>query len=370
MLKVEKIENFDNFLAIRNEWNDVLGRSEANNFYLTHEWLSVWWKNLGCNKKLLVICVKENNEITALAPLMISRGTLMKFPVKKVEFIGSGWGHGGFLLNKKKKESLDAIWNFLFEKVQFDIIVLSQIRKDLKDTSLLADSLPRSRFPVLSDTYAIPIIKLHGSWEEYLKNFRKGFRKTFENRERFLRKKGNVEFLRLQEPLDIKGAMEDVFRVSLKSWKAREGTAIASTLPVKNLYSDLAYELMKLKKLDISLLKLNSQPIAYIFGARHNNNFIDIDIAFDLAFSNVSPGIQLHNFIIKNLLNEEVNEFDFVMAHDYKKEYTDYERQFTTFTILNRGLYPKFLFLIRSGMFPILKKLSNRFSKASQKSGT
>jgi len=357
MLTVKKIDNFEIFLSMRKEWNDLLSRSESDNFYLTHEWLSVWWKNLGHDKKLYVLGIKDGNELIASVPFMISQGTFMKFPVRKIEFLGAGWGHGGFLLKDKKDECLNLIWEHIFSNVKFDLIGLSQIRNEINDALLISKNLADKRLTFLFDKYYIPVIKLEGTWEEYLKKFRKGFRKTFENRERFLRKKGRVELSRFKKPFNLDEVMGEVFSISLKSWKAKKGTAIASNGAVRNLYSDLAKELMNIDSLDISLLRLNNEPLAYIFGARYKKSFIDIDIAFNLDFSNVSPGIQLHNFIIKNLLEEDIDEFDFVMAHDYKKEYTDYEREFINITIFNKGFYPKFLYFMKSRFFPVLNGL-------------
>ncbi|MYJ79272.1 MAG: hypothetical protein F4047_14250, partial [Caldilineaceae bacterium SB0670_bin_27] len=35
------------FSALASEWNDLLARSRYDTFFLTHEWQSVWWQQLG-----------------------------------------------------------------------------------------------------------------------------------------------------------------------------------------------------------------------------------------------------------------------------------------------------------------------------------
>jgi len=282
----------------------------------------------------------------------------MKFPVRKIEFIGSGWGHGGIILTDKKEESLKLIFEFLRKDRNYDLIVIARICNKKEEVEFLTRELIRKRIKFLKSDYGVPFIKIEGTWEEYLASFRSGFRKTFQNRERYLRKKGEVVFERFKELKNTEEIMAKVFDVSLRSWKAKCGTAIASSVAVKKLYSDLSEKLNENGWLDVSLLNLNNNSIAYIFGARYGRTFVDIDIAFDLELSNTSPGIQLHNLVLKELFSSGgITEFDFVMKQDYKKDFTSYEKNFPTISVFKGTLYSMLLFLVSKKILPLIKKV-------------
>lgn len=58
---------------------------------------------------------------------MLTKGTFAKLPVRKIEFIGSGWRYGGIILYKKKPECLNKVFTALDEIKNSDMICLSQI---------------------------------------------------------------------------------------------------------------------------------------------------------------------------------------------------------------------------------------------------
>lgn len=356
MLVIEKIEDFNQFLSLKEEWNKLLSESDSNTLFLTHEWLSVWWKNLGKGNKLFILCVKEDGKILAIAPFMCSKGTLMKLPVKKIEFIGAGWGYGGIILTTKKKECLQTILEYIKKFGQEGILVLSQFSNSQESMDVLVDTLKKSSFLYLVEKRLIPYIPLEGSWDEYFNSKSSMFRKRVRQKERQLRRRGQVSFGRYNGSMDVSEIMEKVFEISLKSWKAKQGTAIASEFLVKNFYLDLANVFYKKGWLDITILEVNSKPIAYQFGACYQQKYFDIDIAFDLSYSSVSPGNQLSFFVLRSLFGENISELDCLMPAKYRNKFATFKKQVNNIIIFKKRIYPLFLFFLRSKIFPFLKR--------------
>ena len=75
-----RVEDIDCFESLRDCWNVILERNtlENNNVFLTWEWVSTWWKYFGKGRKLLILVVKDNEEILAIAPLMLSAYKLLR----------------------------------------------------------------------------------------------------------------------------------------------------------------------------------------------------------------------------------------------------------------------------------------------------
>ena len=60
------------FDALRDEWNDLLGRSRFDTIFLTHEWQSTWWRHLGQGRgPLFILAVREAGRLVAILPLYV-----------------------------------------------------------------------------------------------------------------------------------------------------------------------------------------------------------------------------------------------------------------------------------------------------------
>lgn len=357
MLKIEEINSYNDFEKLNKQWDALLHESNIDSFFLTHEWILSWWKNLGIDKKLFILVVRENEKILAIAPFMFSKGTLTKMPVRKIEFIGAGWGYGGFILLDKHEQCLNLIWNYLKEKSKsWDVAVLSNISIN-NDISSIEKTIADSNLLYIYEKNFIPYIPLRDNWNNYISQRSYSFRRNLKNRERRINKIGKVKFERFNSNLkDINSLMNVLFDISKRSWKAKERTAIASDEKVKNFYLDLAKKLYEKNWLDISILKVNEKPISYKFGAIFKRKYIDIDIAFDDDYSSFSPGNLHRCYLLKQLFEEDLDEVDSVMAFDYKKELTNFKREFARILIFKKSLYSMFHFIMRLKILPLLKR--------------
>jgi hypothetical protein len=68
MYTVEKITTYEQFAALENIWNVVAARSENETPFMTFEFLSCCLKALKHTSNLMVLVVKDKEEIVALAP--------------------------------------------------------------------------------------------------------------------------------------------------------------------------------------------------------------------------------------------------------------------------------------------------------------
>ena len=103
MLKLEIIDCLEKFRALREEWDNLLDNSNADNIFLTWEWQFNWWKAFSSGKKLHIILARdETGKLMGIAPLYIARKKIINLlPYDELRFIGSG--------NEASSEYLDFI---------------------------------------------------------------------------------------------------------------------------------------------------------------------------------------------------------------------------------------------------------------------
>ena len=364
------LDRSDDFRALRREWQALLSSSAQNHLYLTHEYLSTWWKYLSGSARLRVILVRDGGRILAAAPMMIRQGTLLRWPVRRLEFIGAGWGYGGFILSKRKKECLKLIMGALQRLNGWDIISLGRTVEDPDvDSSEIAGFVSPKR--ALHECFpgGVPYISLQMTWKAYLAERSSSFRRNIKNRSRKLNRIGEVRFQRVTRLKDAGVAATTLMAwlrtTAERSWKADTKTAISSNADVFAFYSELVERLNDIGSLDVSILWLNDRPVAYIFGATYNGEFFEIDIAFDAELSKGSPGIYLRNCLLMELFQQNYRVYDFVAYFDYKRELTSRVRQHDVHVFYRRTWYPLMLRSLRSVVRSTMPRMMTDYSDLS-----
>jgi CelD/BcsL family acetyltransferase involved in cellulose biosynthesis len=369
MLRVQVIEDEQGFLALREQWQELLQRSHQNHFYLTHAYLSTWWKQFADAASLRIVVVAEDDRILAIAPLMRSRGRLAGLPVRRIESLGTGWGYGGIIVSEKTEECLRQIFDRLLAMGDWDLLYLP---KTLGDASVASREIvvldPQARVIHEVDPTRVPYISLETSWDEYLSQRASKFRRNTRSRERKLQALGTPVYRRIR-CLSEAGAshaqvMSWLRAIADRSWKAESGTAISSTPHVFDFYSELALGLDEEGQLDVCFLFVGDRPVAYTFGALYNHDYYEIDIAYDRELAKMSPGTLLRNRLLQELFDEGLNRFDFVMDYDYKKDLTTDSEEFCTHFVYRKRPYPLLLRYLKQKVQPSIEKWRGRSSSA------
>ena len=107
MLRVTAIKKFEEFLALKDIWNDLIDRSRERNVFLTHDWLRCWWKGYGNGKNIFILLVSDFDGPVGIAPLMISKEIRRNIPIRRLGFIeNQEVAHMDFIVPRKREEIL------------------------------------------------------------------------------------------------------------------------------------------------------------------------------------------------------------------------------------------------------------------------
>src|SRR5690606_2489009 len=91
MATIEIVDDADSFLALKEEWNELLQASSVNCIFMTWEWMFTWWQELAEDRKLWIVKVSQEGQLLALMPLVQRPSRLLRLiPFRVLEFIGSG----------------------------------------------------------------------------------------------------------------------------------------------------------------------------------------------------------------------------------------------------------------------------------------
>lgn len=93
---IRVVRSIEEFRCLQSKWSKLLAKSNANDLFMSWDWLFSWWKVWGENSldSLNIVLIEQKNDVVGIVPMMLSNGlSIPYFPGKRLQFIGSHWKH-------------------------------------------------------------------------------------------------------------------------------------------------------------------------------------------------------------------------------------------------------------------------------------
>jgi len=362
------IDNFSEFLKLKDEWNNLLSNSGNSNVFLTHEWFSCWWKAYGGDKSLFVVLVRENKVLKGIAPLMKTVEKHRGLRTVKIKFIeNENSFRCDFIIDGNREEVLGEIIEHLYgAKHSWDMIQLNNFAADspnYKPFSFILNN--RKSAYGIKKGLSSPYLNIDSGWEEYISGITKRVRQNMRNKYRRLEKKCDFSVERVT---DYEKSVNDVFKISAASWKSSIGKAITQSEKDKRFFTELTKTMAEKGLLDIWLLKIEGMPAAYEYHLRHGGTVFSMKADYDEGYKSLSAGAVLNSAVLRERHKDGTRQYDMGGTCDkYKLDWTSTVREHFNFYLFNSGIESRFLYFtefylinsLRKTLLP-LRRLINR----------
>jgi hypothetical protein len=211
-------------------------------------------------------------------------------------------------------------------------------------------------------------LELKGSFKQYLSTMD---RKTRYKLRKFVRDlqeqgKGPLECVRVVSEDQIQEFLCSAVQISEKSWQHRElGPRVANTAHQAEEFKDLAGRGL----LRCYLLKSGNQAIAFVIGYQFEGVFHYVEIAYDEAWAEFSPGTVLLYMLIEDLFQHDSPRIlEFGSGGDllYKRRFSTNECEDATLLLFRRTVGNQVLracFLTFSSAVRLVKRLLRKETK-------
>ncbi len=306
-LTVDLVTDYEDFLGLAPEWDELLAASRLNIVFLTHAWFRCWWEAFGGDSRLHIVCVRDHGRLVGIAPLHLCRSRFRGLPVRKLAFMANAYsGDGDFIVASPERPVLRAILNYLAEgRGVWDLLELARVRDDSPLREELADAtrVCKLRYVVRPDI-EVPYMPIEGDWPAFLAQRSRSFRKAYNKRtNRIDKHEEPVKVVRLSSPEDVKAAFPAVLDVSSRSWKAARGRAITDEAGAVDFLERLS-SLADRGSAVVWAVLAGSRMIAFEFHVSHNGVTYPIRADFDETYGALSPGAHLEYSIIRTLFED------------------------------------------------------------------
>ena len=241
---------------------------------------------------------------------------LARFPMRIARLVG----------HAPQVSDEESVYEKLFTHIslqELDAIHLESVRPDTLLWRYLQDNpLIQKSFRFYSYEGPLPhwLIRLHGSFSDYMKRFSPKTRKNRLREIKILREVGDVKLIRVTEASEIDSFLEAAYGISHKTRQfKRFGWSIAARDPrlVKN-------ELLRLARhgsLRSYLLTCSKVPCSFILGQQSGSRFHPVAAGVDPAWENYSVGTVLLLLVLEDLFKENSPDFYDLGTSAKHKEY-------------------------------------------------
>jgi CelD/BcsL family acetyltransferase involved in cellulose biosynthesis len=340
--QIIEVNTPERFLSLRNDWDNLLSRSAANNPFLTFDWQYTWWQHFGMKKSLFILLVKKEDSLIAIAPFMI----VTKLGFKVLEFIGQGRSdYLDFIICQDTHKVIKSIFEYLLANSKlWQVVHLSDIAWTQEQIQTISKATPD-----LLSSYRLytmsPYIFIASSWDDFLKSKSQRFRKRVRYNFNRIAGQTNSEILKLRKDALTAELPEYLWEIEKKSWKYKTGTAHLENESVRNFFRDIFLKFAAKDWIEIWMAKHNGIPVAFDVNYLYNNRVYSHEGSYDLSYDGY--GSILTQFALRDAVEKQYLEYDFLRGdEDYKKLWASAYRDLYQIVFYGKSLYSKLAYLL------------------------
>jgi CelD/BcsL family acetyltransferase involved in cellulose biosynthesis len=324
-----RLQIFTNLAAAEPHWRGFEQTAEYTVFQ-TFDWSQKWYDNIGISKKLTPVIILGSVEggPCFLFPLAIERVA----GVRSLVWLGVDLAdYNAPLLATKFRTHVppgqfapvwEQIISLIWSEFHFDVVEL-----DKMPAVVGSQSNPFCDLPVLVAEYSAHATTLAESWGEfYPSKISSTSRQTDRRKLRRLAEHGDVRFVQVEEPQDIKDTFAALVEQKRASY-ARMGVAdMFERSGHFEFYSALATHPLLRSIVHLTRVDVGDVPVATGLGLRFKSRYYLILHSYKEEYAKYSPGTHHIHYLLQYAISQRMRIFDFTIGDEsYKNHWSDIE---------------------------------------------
>jgi len=335
-LQVRVLQTGAELERLRDEWNELLSESSADCLFLSWEWMTSWWRQLGNDRTLHVIEVRERNRLVGLAPFTILHG--------RVEFMGTGTVGSDYLDLIVRRESeqdvLDAIARSL-ETLGHQL----RLSHFLPGSAVhrLAEGMTALGYRFFDRRINVcPFMALSGqNWDSFLSTLGRRHRENIRRRIRKL--PADASFRRAATPEDVRRDLTSLISLHNQRWDTRGGSDALRDGRVQEFHREFAELALGRGWLRLFVLNLGDRPAAAVYAFNYKGKSLYYQAGVAPEYSGMSLGLVALALSIQDAIEEGSVEYDFLHGdEEYKSLWANETRELHALDAYPRSLKGSF----------------------------
>jgi CelD/BcsL family acetyltransferase involved in cellulose biosynthesis len=325
-IQVELITSPDRFLALAPEWNPLLERSRLGNIFLTWEWMFTWWdwcRSASMQPWVLIARTSQGGHLIGLLPLVLHRWGRLR----QLSFMSSDQviDHLDAVICPGYEDSVVSAFTerLIGKPAPADLLRLEAMAAN----SLLAQALRERIRPGRAWIRAerCPYLPLPDHWDTYWRMIGANHRSNLRRRARRLEEQADepIQYYEVRHPAELRDALTALMRLHQERQRHMGHAGAFAKPQVIEFHHQLASRLLERGWLRLYLLRVGERSIAAIYCYRYTDKVYFYQSGYDPAWSHCSPGSLVMAHAIRQAIQENAAEFDFLRGEEtYKTLWT------------------------------------------------
>ena len=309
MAEVVEINNLEDLEPYRLAWNALLHQTPRSSFFHTYHWLENYWQHFGHDQRLRVLVILANGSLIGIIPLCVRTE---RYQVGKVQVLGyplGDWGTWYGPIGPNQSASLTMALRYLRNQPRdWDMLDLRWVDPAL--SSRVSRALQNVGWQSHVGSYQqVSVIQFGNTdWQGYNAALSKKWRHEIGRQARVLERNYKVSFERHRPQGSSCGEndprwdlFDDCLAISERSWQSESKTG--NTLchgNVRHFLSTSHRIASHLGMLDMAVLKLDNQPVAFQYNYHYDGQLYGLRMGFDRSFAREGPGKVLMSRLIED----------------------------------------------------------------------
>lgn len=358
---VETISGDQAFRDLEPAWNELAAKAGLDHPFLEYIWVRTWWECFGAGSTLQILLVKANEEIVAIAPLILTSIRMWGIKVQRLGFFYNAHvPRADFLIAGSPQEAYDRIiWDHLSQRKDWDLLQLCQLPEGSPTLAALAGYAARDGCRCVTwESGASPYLQLRGTWDRYFQGLAGKHRGNLRNRLKRLSEMDTVRVETITADADLPDALEAGLRLEAAAWKGENGTAIRSDPDVSRFYSTLAVRAAERGWTRLHFLRAGSRRIAFDYCLAYGGRIYLLKVGYDPEYAAYSPSNLLVCLSLKDMFEQGVvHQYDFLgESADWKRQWARCSTPHYWLFVFSRTFKGRCLYFIKARIVPLLRR--------------
>jgi CelD/BcsL family acetyltransferase involved in cellulose biosynthesis len=298
----------EDFASVSEEWNELLARSGVSSPFLRPSWLRVWIDERAPAGELIVLGVREGEQLIGLMPLLRRGDELSLAGDSEIcdyaDVISS---------DETRGIVLDALFSHL-KGMSWRLLKLWGLRADSPTFGSLGVAATQAGFSVDVALEAVcPRVTLPATWDEYLQGLSKKDRHELRRKIRRLTETGEVREYALSAPGEIAEALPDFLHLHTIS---RQDKAAFMTEDMQRFFRKMATTLAEEDLIRLYFLELDGERVASVLAFDCGEELWLYNSGFDPEFASVSVGLVSKALALRQAIADGKKCYDFLRGSE------------------------------------------------------
>jgi CelD/BcsL family acetyltransferase involved in cellulose biosynthesis len=317
-LKITIHETLESLEPLRPEWDALLREYPHSTIFSTYEWLVTWWRAFAAKHRLLVLAFRDQSStLVGLAPLALTVRGSFPLQLRWLRLMGDG-SHDSDNLDLPVKSGFEerfaeSFLGFLKSKRNsWDIGELNTVPLHSPGAGALRQLFTERKWVAIEQQTPASAIALPATWEQYLALLSSEDQKNLARYTRRLEKRYAVQIYRCSHESQLAKCLEALFKHHQARWEAAGERGSFGSPERRKFYNELGRSLLEQGRLDLWVLELDTAIAAAQFGFRYGRQVFQLQEGNDPAHASDRVGFVLRGHVIKQLIADGVQTYDFL----------------------------------------------------------